>query len=340
MYDAEKILKSIFQFRQPSTIGDAIKSAATMMTGAKLMTSLGAKAGQSIANAKTPNLRGNANNIGEETADKPIEDNKNNTNTKDESEIETDNNKENSKTSTAKTSQGGNGSENMQENTKDYNSTPSSGGSAPAKSKWTQRHPKATRAFKVGGRALGKTLGKTALTGAKLGTSIGIAALGIGTNNFLNSAQVAMGTYESLTATGRGIKQRKYVQSLNNNLYLAGDKYDKRIQNIAAKITKEQGDEIEKRIFDKLRKDGMGENEAKEKAHEQAQRDIYKKATDQVNAEMIKAIKIADKSRIKDQELREIAMILQQCIDLRQKLGDDKDKAEEHTLSDVAGIKA
>ena len=326
MFQAEKIIKTIFGFRQPATMGDAVKSVATVMTGAKLMTSLGAKAGAKVANSNSPKQYWN-NTKAEATG--------NTGNNGNQSETNNQNNSSNQSNQSNSNNQGN------QNNSNNQNSS-NNGAISGKTTRWTQykqRHPNVATGLTIAGRGAKWTATKAPLKALKWGTSAGVAALGVGNNNMIASIQMAAGVNGAMTATGQGIKQRKYAQSLNNDLYLAGEKYDKRIQNVAGQITAEKGAEIEERIMQRLMKQGIGETEAKEQAQEQAQKQILQMATTHVNKETYRAINEPNVSRIKDDEIRELAIILQGCVGKYHKLGTDEDKAKGNVYKQMTGEK-
>lgn len=318
MFQAEKIIKTIFGFRQPATMGDAVKSVATVMAGAKLMTSLGQKAGQKIATGNSPKQYWNNTKAGVSG------------NTGNSGNQNTTNGQSNSTNQNNQSNSNNQGSQNNSGN----QSSPNNGTRTTRNSGWTQykrRHPNVATGLTIARKAPLKAL--------KWGTAVGVAALGVGNNNLLSSVQMATGVNGAMNGVGQGIKQRKYAQSLNNDLYLAGEKYDRRVENVVAQITAEKGTEIEERIMRRLMKQGMDNIEAKEQAHEQAQKQILQTATTQVNKEIFRAINEPNINRINDQEVRELAMILQGCVDKYQKLGTDKDKAQQQAYKDITGEK-
>ena len=96
---------------------------------------------------------------------------------------------------------------------------------------------------------------------------------------------------------------------------------------------------MEQKIVDNLRKRGVDEATAKAQASAQVEQEMMRRAEERVNKEIQKAI-VTDPSRIADVKLKEIAIILQGCVNKCEKLGEDHDKAQEHVFKDITGTKA
>lgn len=270
LFQAEGIIKKIFGFQKASTLGDAIKSAATITAGTNLLKSMTSKAGSAIKTVGVNRGAGNAN-AGASGNVAPT-------------------------TGTSGTANSGIGGSTPGGTTP--GGTGSSGGNSSSSglrgkvSAWKQRHPTATRRIARGAKIYAKT--------GKYAFAAGVASLGAGSGNLIQTTTAAIGVNEAINSVGNGMKARRYAQNLNNDLYLAGTEYDARVQALI--------------------NSGLSKNQA----HAQLKADI----TRLIHTEM-------DRIKATEPQNERLAMVLHEAVKRAEQLG--KEKPEEFVFKEVTG---
>lgn len=198
LFQAEGIVKKIFGFQQASTLGDAIKSAAAITAGTNLVKSIASKAGSSM---KTGSSGSTSSNTSSANSGASGSGGSNSGGT--------------STNGTASTGSGSGGTGSGNSGT----GTSNSGGRVKT---WLRAHPKTSKALKTGLKGYAKV--------GKFAFAAGVASLGAGTGNFMQTTTAAIGVNEAINSVGNGMRARRYAKNLNNDLYLAGNEYDARVQ--------------------------------------------------------------------------------------------------------------